>query len=144
MTNLDEDMGRASGFFARDLGADARIDEQERTGRRYQKVDASVADEAVYVISTVGAPFIKLGWVRHRAKVQRRCEMIQVGCPYRLLVVASIPVDSRRAETKLHKAFEKYHFRGEWFRGEGRLRAFVQLAVAYPELTLDQLLEKSS
>ena len=136
--------GEVTGLFARNQGMDAAIDDDDRVARRFRKIEASSADEAIYVIATVGAPFVKIGWVRHRAKAQDRCELIQVGCPYPLQVVITVGVDGRRAETKLHKAFELYHFRGEWFRCEGRLKAFVQVAAAYPELTLDEMLEKSS
>lgn len=141
---VDRSLAETMGLFVLDDGMDARIDGDVSTGRRYTKVESQPpAAGAVYIMSTVGGPFVKIGWVRQLKKVENRRELIQVGCPYRLQVVAAFEVESKRAETVLHKAFSDQHFRGEWFQREGRLLRFIHVAVAYPELTLDGVLEKS-
>lgn len=141
---VDRIAGEASGLFVPDDGMDARIDDDSRTGRRITSVVTDPVGGGIYVMSTIGAPFAKIGWVKFLDKVERRMDVIQTGCPYKLQVVAKIAVESRRAETLVHKAFADQHFRGEWFRREGQVRRFVQLAVAFPELSLTQLIEKSS
>lgn len=141
---VDRRMGEHMGLFVPDEGMDASIGSSASIGRRYTKVAADQKGGAVYVMSTVGGPFAKIGWVKHRNKVEDRRDLIQVGCPYQLQIVATLEVESRRAETVLHKAFVDQHFRGEWFRREGRLLRFIQVTAAYPELSIEDVLEETS
>ena len=139
---MDRVLGEITGLYAPDQGMDARLGDESRVGRRYVKTENDPKGGAIYLMSTVGGPFVKLGWVKHPERVERRRDAIQVGCPYQLQVVVTVEVDTRRAETLLHKTFEAQHFRGEWFRCEGAIKRFILVAAAYPELKLEALLEK--
>ena len=60
---------------------------------------------------------IKIGVANN---VEVRMAELQIGNPYELILLASIPVSSRKRaealEKSLHRKFAGQHIRGEWFQ----------------------------
>lgn len=74
----------------------------------------------VYIISMDSGKesFVKIGVY---SCPKDRLEELQIGNPYKLNIVSSIEMDSRKSaynlENYLHRSFGRHHVRGEWFRG---------------------------
>lgn len=64
---------------------------------------------------------IKIGWSNNPAK---RLSKIQSDAPRKCELVGSIP-ETREHEKSLHLRFSAFRERGEWFREEGDVAAFV-------------------
>lgn len=81
----------------------------------------------VYFISTNDVPGfpIKIGYARSDADMRLRA--LQTGCPYRLVVLATIR-GSRATETRLHGEFAVLRMNGEWFQRSIELMETVSLA----------------
>lgn len=75
----------------------------------------------VYVIGF--ASYVKIGWSGH---VAGRMKEIQSLVPDELVLFASIGGLSRFDEARLHERFATYRTRGEWFRREGELAAWIE------------------
>jgi predicted GIY-YIG superfamily endonuclease len=60
--------------------------------------------------------FIKVGVADD---VERRCDTLQIGSPYKLIILAKMKCKSRkeayRTENDIHRYFKKSRLRGEWF-----------------------------
>lgn len=93
----------------------------------------------VYFLSAAGANLVKIGHVRKSHRAIDRVEALQPGCPYRLSLLFVLPGANRRDEARLHKLYSEQNFEREWFRCEGPLKTFLQLAVASPERAAEQL-----
>jgi predicted DNA-binding transcriptional regulator AlpA len=74
----------------------------------------------VYVVTF--AQFVKIGW---SSDVLRRIAEIELNLPERLAVRATIKGD-RRLERELHSRFVSLRTKGEWFRREGDLAAWIE------------------
>jgi hypothetical protein len=78
-----------------------------------------------YVYLVQAGDFIKVGIARD---VKRRIDLMQVGCPFKIELIAAIPcADPRKIERALHDKLKPYHSRGEWYVA---LRSEVDAAVA--------------
>jgi hypothetical protein len=68
-----------------------------------------------YIVQASG--FVKIGYT---VNLDARLENIQTSCPFEVSVVCLFPyafeVSAREMETSLHKQFEQFRVRGEWFR----------------------------
>lgn len=93
----------------------------------------------VYFLSAAGVNLIKIGHVRKSHRAIDRVDALQPGCPYRLSLLFVLPEASRYDEARLHKLYSKQNFDREWFRCEGPLKGFLQLAIAIPEQAAEQL-----
>lgn len=76
--------------------------------------------ELVYFMQA--GPFVKIGFTS--GSPQARAELLQVGCPYEIKVLCTIP-GSRRKEKLLQHRYRKFHVRGEWFKLGGKLERFI-------------------
>lgn len=76
---------------------------------------ASISDTLltmpVYIIRAGTFSFYKVGTARDP---QKRLQMLQVGCPFHLQLVAVIP-GGRKEERRIHAALYEGRARGEWF-----------------------------
>lgn len=75
----------------------------------------------VYFIAA-GQNRIKIGWARN---VRRRLKELQIGSHVRLSLLAAIP-GGRQREAELHERFEHLRVRGEWFRADPELTAYIE------------------
>lgn len=75
--------------------------------------------EGIYVIGF--ANYIKIGW---STNIRGRLETLQLGVPEALKLYGII-TGERRTEPRLHRRFADHRLRGEWFRYEGELRAWI-------------------
>ncbi|QFT81174.1 hypothetical protein FIU89_11190 [Roseovarius sp. THAF27] len=105
----------------------------ERDGTRAVVANQVSQVSGIYFLSAAGANLIKIGFVQNIDKIARRVDALQAGCPYALVNVFVARGASRREEWRAHRLFEEYRFRAEWFRCDGRLKSFLQFAVAYPD-----------
>jgi hypothetical protein len=76
-----------------------------------------------FVQSGDGGP-IKIG--RTRDNPLSRMDALQCGHPYTLRLLAVISHCKASVESDLHRRFYHLHVRGEWFRPEGELLAFIR------------------
>jgi hypothetical protein len=68
----------------------------------------------LYWIQLEESCYVKVGVA---IDVRERRKELQVGCPFDLKVIRTIPVASMyQAETQAHHDYKEYHVRGEWFR----------------------------
>ncbi|MGQ0836344.1 MAG: GIY-YIG nuclease family protein [Gammaproteobacteria bacterium] len=86
----------------------------------------------VYFLRTCdNAQLIKIGKAKD---VTRRVAEIQTGCPSKLEILGTIPLHSEKhaqhIEGRLHRAFKRYHVRGEWYRAGKPLREFIAAVTA--------------
>lgn len=66
----------------------------------------------VYFVSCDWPDFpVKIGFARD---VHKRCNALQTGLPYRVVLLAQIG-GNRRQERHLHRLFEPHRTRGDWF-----------------------------
>jgi hypothetical protein len=112
----------------RSHGADAAIEGDTKRARVYSPCEVREAEPVVYFALAVGANMVKIGTVVEEARVARRMDLLQPGCPYELKVLLILPGFGRREEAKLHRLFAAQAFRGEWFRCDGALKELLQLA----------------
>jgi predicted DNA-binding transcriptional regulator AlpA len=75
----------------------------------------------VYVIGF--SEYIKIGM---SANVTDRLAAIQDWLPVKMTVHQIFVTEGRRLELDLHHRFSEYRLRGEWFRLEGRLAAWIE------------------
>lgn len=75
----------------------------------------------VYFIECSGTRAIKIGIA---VDVEKRLATLQTGNPSPMSVIAVVP-GARANELRLHMRFRPERLRGEWFRGDGDLRQFV-------------------
>lgn len=57
-----------------------------------------------------------------------RIGTLQVGCPFELVMIGTIP-GTIAEELALHRRFASMRIRGEWFRYEGDLKAYIEATV---------------
>jgi hypothetical protein len=69
----------------------------------------------IYAIWAKDTPYVKFGWVKKREWLASRREILQVGCPFELEVIASID-GSIQEEQAIHQMLSGSHHRGEWFQ----------------------------
>jgi hypothetical protein len=75
----------------------------------------------VYVVRPAGADVVKIG---KAFDVAKRLASLQTGQSARLELLAELP-GGHRLEAELHKRFAHLRVRGEWFRAEPELLAYV-------------------
>jgi hypothetical protein len=103
----------AEGLEVYDIGPDGTI---------YTKPSSSPQPkEPSFIYFVVGGPFVKIGF---STSVRFRITSLQVGNPYRLSLLNSIPGDVD-LERELHRRFSSYRAQGEWFRLEGDLATWI-------------------
>lgn len=67
----------------------------------------------VYLIKCSGSTFYKIGKAQN---VKSRRDMLQVGCPYYLVLIATLATNNpQRLEKQMHKKFKAKRKYGEWF-----------------------------
>lgn len=69
----------------------------------------------IYAVAAEGLPLIKIGCSKRDA--QKRLHSLRVGQPFGLTLIASVFVEEHvhQVEKALHRFFQPYHKRGEWF-----------------------------
>jgi hypothetical protein len=68
---------------------------------------------------------IKIGWTA--GPVESRLRQLQVGSPEELRLLGILHTEeAAELERELHERFATYRVRGEWYRPEGELEAFLQ------------------
>lgn len=77
----------------------------------------------VYFVECVGLDMVKIGIAQDPWD---RIKTLQIANPLPLRLLAVRPNGSKCRESHLHKRFAAYHVRGEWFRLEGRLLAYIK------------------
>lgn len=73
----------------------------------------------IYFIQAVNGGHIKIGYA---TDVKKRLETLQVGNPFELRVIGTIEGDMK-TKFRIHKRFEQYRYRNEWF--EPSVNCFV-------------------
>lgn len=81
--------------------------------------------ERVYFIRIAGIPLVKVG---RAVDPMGRLGDLQVGSPFELLLLGSIP-GRTAVEKAIHQRFDAQRVRGEWFRLDARLAAFIRVAL---------------
>ena len=66
----------------------------------------------IYAVEALGTGFVKFGVA---VDVRKRIEMLQIGCPFELLVLATC-VGGQKEEREIHAKLSSSKHRGEWFR----------------------------
>lgn len=67
----------------------------------------------VYLIKCSRSTYYKIGNARN---VESRRDMLQVGCPYYLVIIATLSTNNpQRLEKAMHKKFKAKRMYGEWF-----------------------------
>lgn len=79
----------------------------------------------LYAIRVIGQPYVKIGITD--GDPVKRLSMLQVGCPLELAIYGFDPRLGRSDEEALHRDFLEYSVRGEWFRIEGRVQAWLHV-----------------
>lgn len=74
----------------------------------------------VYFIQ--GGDFIKIGF---STNPMARLRGLRTACPFDLKLLADIP-GSKDDELQIHRMFADLHVRGEWFRNDARILAFIK------------------
>ncbi len=82
----------------------------------------------IYFIANHAKNAVKIG-VADNPKA--RLSSLQTGCLDELSILAEMP-GNEHYEAALHRAFDEYAIRGEWFRLEGKLEQFVSLLPEFP------------
>jgi len=75
----------------------------------------------IYFVRCGRTEFVKIG---SAANVLKRIELLQIGCPYRLVLLA-VREGGELEEKRLHTVFAAERHSGEWFKITPRLRQFV-------------------
>ena len=98
-------------------------------GKRTINLDKQTAKPPCYVyfILNYDSKAVKIGIAKN---VQRRIDSIQTSSPSELELLGKIKAKSdskaRELEKSLHKTFDKYHIRGEWFKANVELLNYIQ------------------
>ncbi len=95
------------------------------TGQRSVVRAAADSVSAVYFLAAVGTNLIKIGTILDARKIGDRINTLQAGCPFDLKLIFMLHGAGRSHERKLHARFARCHARGEWFRREEALEAFL-------------------
>jgi hypothetical protein len=82
----------------------------------------SFPEGVVYVLGEESMERVKIG--RTIGNVHNRIAALQTGCPSKLRLVFVLRADAT-LERELHARFAAQRVRGEWFRLEGDLGAFI-------------------
>lgn len=77
----------------------------------------------VYFIQALPDGPVKIGYTSSSAK--KRLAYLQTGCPFDLQLMGIIDAHPYK-ERDIHKAFNKYRLRGEWFKPEHEILEFIQ------------------
>ncbi len=75
----------------------------------------------IYFIQSDGP--IKIGYTSKR--VESRLSSIQIGI-YHTLVILGTMSGNQKKEKEIHRHFEQFHIRGEWFKNSDELLAFIK------------------
>jgi len=75
----------------------------------------------VYFMEAVGLQAVKIGAA---ANIDRRLGQLQVGCPAELRVLL-LEEGGKARELELHREFEGFHIRGDWFRVDGAVADYI-------------------
>jgi hypothetical protein len=89
---------------------------QRREARRLKGV---LTPERIYFVQV--GDFVKIG---RSIDVLARFATIQTSTPEHAALLGSIP-GGPSVESEMHHRFSPHHYRGEWYRNEGTLAAFV-------------------
>ena len=100
----------------------AVADETYKPPDRTSPTSKAPRESCVYFIECVGHSLVKIGVATN---VVQRLTDLKCACPFELRILATIP-GSFDDEGRLHSQFSGYHVRGEWFRLEGEVAAFVE------------------
>lgn len=77
----------------------------------------------IYFIACEPLEAVKIGFTAKDPEA--RVKACQTGCPAPLKLLGSFP-GTMLEERRLHEAFTPLHIRGEWFRHEWKLWAFIE------------------
>ena len=75
----------------------------------------------IYFIQADYGP-IKIGCANNPYK---RMQALQIACPCKLKLLATMPGDKRR-ERQIHHCFSRLKIRGEWFNADTRLLKLIE------------------
>jgi hypothetical protein len=100
---------------------DGRWDASNLVLRRRGAGVESKYRSGLYVVQFMG--FVKIGF---SDKLLQRLAGIQDSLPLRIKIHRIIDGATRKRERSLHQRFRQYRTRGEWFRYEGRLAAWIE------------------
>jgi len=70
---------------------------------------------SVYLIQCTETGRVKIGWSNSPGN---RLSDLQIGCPTELMLRGIIPNSTKKDERALHRTYQKFHVRGEWFSSE--------------------------
>jgi hypothetical protein len=93
------------------------LEEWMNTGRPFSDMGGS------YIYAVGFGPYVKIGF--SGGPIESRLAALQTGCPEPLIVYGR----SRGTmwhEEKMHIKFAAYRLRGEWFRNEGEVAAWIK------------------
>ena len=72
-----------------------------------------------------GDQYVKIGYCRHRGSLGDRLNELQIGNPSFLDLAMAID-RNRDFEGDLHKRFQSYHVRGEWFYLSSEIEEYME------------------
>ena len=82
----------------------------------------------IYFVQSGKKGPIKIGIA---SNVCKRIDELQIGNPYKLNLIAAIPVTSRKMATDIekwmHRRFKTQHIRGEWFQGNIKVQKLINI-----------------
>lgn len=82
----------------------------------------------IYAVWAEGTPYIKIGWVDRPSWLKKRVQILQVGCPFELQLIAQIE-GTLDEEQAIHLMLQDSLERGEWFRlGTSVRQVLAQMA----------------
>lgn len=98
------------------------ISQQVRDAHELLPIPASARESFGVIYFVQSGQFIKIG---HSKKWPERLSGLQTGSPMEINVlhVEAGPVSKERA---LHRTFDRYHYRGEWFHASAELLVFIE------------------
>lgn len=82
-----------------------------------------MSEDIVYFILDTYSNTVKIGYTTIKG-LDKRLTNLQIGTPYELKLLGAIWGNSK-IESKLHKQFNKFHIRGEWFHYTKEIEDFL-------------------
>ena len=75
----------------------------------------------IYFVQDTVLKYIKIGYTNN---IKRRIKDLQVGNPHKLELIAQIN-GGKNKEERLHKKFDKYNIRNEWFEPNEEILKYI-------------------
>lgn len=117
-------------FEVYNLTDEQKADFAKSYGVKENYFDSRFKDHLVYVylIGNLEYGFVKIGYSNDPNK---RLKSLQTGCPFDISIL-DVFEGGPDVEKSLHKRYRRYSTRGEWFKVEGELKDYIEMAIKKP------------